>query len=363
MESCIINIVTSLDSFPFILPSAICAGQFGSGAMCPQTASTDATPPRLYRARAETIEARSASEACNYRPRLRFGLQWPAGKRLIWSARSISPPDRLLVDTDGKIAENAANEHATRHCHRADSLRRADDGRIAVLDVAGKEAGRLPGGRAGPALWVLTGTIIGTCIGTGVIIGGTGLAYRHGWAGCAYPIGLGLGTFLTGLFFARMRRYNFITLSEEIACYYGNNRAVVEFSNVALFVSQLCWLTVQIMGGAAVVGAVTGLPHDLCIVLAGFAKAAITIPGGLKAVVYTDVLQTAILFCGFGFLTYTASHESGGIAGLRQAMPAECFSFLGTASYGVWNVVGLILVLTLNPLADPGRRLTMYQRP
>ncbi len=222
-----------------------------------------------------------------------------------------------------------------------------------------KPADYLMAGRGLP-FWILTGTIIGTCIGTGVIIGGTGLAYRHGWAGCAYPIGLGLGTFLTGLFFARMRRYNFITLSEEIACYYGNNRAVVEFSNIALFVSQLCWLTVQIMGGAAVVGAVTGLPRDLCIVLAGFAKAAITIPGGLKAVVYTDVLQTAILFCGFGFLTYSALNESGGIAGLRQAMPAECFSFLGTASYGSWNVAGLILVLTLNPLADPGRRLTMY---
>jgi SSS family solute:Na+ symporter len=63
----------------------------------------------------------------------------------------------------------------------------------------------LVAGRGLP-IWVLLGTIVGTCIGTGVIIGGTGLAYKHGWAGCAYPIGLGLGTFLTGLFFAKMRR-------------------------------------------------------------------------------------------------------------------------------------------------------------
>src|SRR5512142_1277855 len=67
----------------------------------------------------------------------------------------------------------------------------------------------------GLQVWVLVGTIIGTCIGTGVIIGGTGLAYKHGWAGCAYPIGLGLGTLLTGVFYARMRRYRFMTLSEE----------------------------------------------------------------------------------------------------------------------------------------------------
>jgi SSS family solute:Na+ symporter len=191
-----------------------------------------------------------------------------------------------------------------------------------------------------------------------VIIGGTGLAYKHGWAGCAYPIGLGLGTLLTGLFFAQMRRYQFMTLSEEIACYYEGNRGVVEFSNIALFVSQLCWLTVQIMGGASVMGAVTGLPYRWCIILAGFAKAAISIPGGLKAVVYTDVLQTIILFFGFGFLMRSAT--AGGLDSLRQSVPPEHFSFLGIASYGGWNVFGLILVLTLNPIADPGRRLTLY---
>ena len=208
--------------------------------------------------------------------------------------------------------------------------------------------------------WVLIGTIIGTCIGTGVIIGGTGLAYKHGWAGCAYPIGLGLGTLLTGLFFAQMRRYRFMTLSEEVACYYEGQRAVVEFSNITLFLSQLCWLTVQIMGGAAVLGAVTGLNPKLCVVVAGFAKAIITIPGGLKAVVYTDVLQTVILFCGFGFLLHSALGEAGGLAGLRQAVPADYVSFLGVASYGTWSVLSLILVLTLNPIADPGRRLTIY---
>ena len=208
--------------------------------------------------------------------------------------------------------------------------------------------------------WVLTGTIVGTCIGTGVIVGGSGLAYQHGWAGCAYPIGLGLGTLITGLCFAKMRHYKFMTLSEEVSCYYEGNRVVSEFSNISLFLSQLCWLSVQIMGGAAVVGAVTGLPHGVSVVLAGFAKAIITIPGGLKAVVYTDVLQTIILFCGFGCLIHSALSAAGGIAGLHQSVPADYFSFLGVASFGGWNVLSLIFVLVSNPLADPGRRLTMY---
>lgn len=222
-----------------------------------------------------------------------------------------------------------------------------------------KPADYLVAGRGLP-VWVLLGTIVGTCIGTGVIVGGSGLAYQHGWGGCAYPIGLGLGTLLTGLMFAEMRRYKFMTLSEEVACYYEGNRAVVEFSNVSLFLSQLCWLTVQIMGGAAVVGAVTGLNSRVCVVLAGLAKAVISIPGGLKAVVYTDVLQTLILFCGFAVLISSALHDVGGLDGLRQAVPADYYSFLGTASLGTWSVFSLMLVLVLNPIADPGRRLTMY---
>jgi SSS family solute:Na+ symporter len=222
-----------------------------------------------------------------------------------------------------------------------------------------RPADYLVAGRGLP-FWALTGTIVGTCIGTGVIIGGSGLAYQHGWAGCAYPIGLGLGTLLAGLFFAKMRRYQFMTLSEEVACYYGGNRVVVEFSNITLFLSQVCWLTVQIMGGAAVLGAVTGLDPKLCVVLAGFAKAAISIPGGLKAVVYTDVLQTVILFCGFSCLTNEALTRSGGLAGLRQSVPTEYYSFLGVGSLGGWKIISLILVLTLSVLADPGRRLTMY---
>ena len=222
-----------------------------------------------------------------------------------------------------------------------------------------KPADYLVGGRSFP-FWVLIGSITAACIGTGVIVGASGLAYHHGWAGSAYPIGLGFGTALAGLIFAVMRRYRFMTLSEEVASYYGDNRIVVEFSNITLFFSQLCWLTVQIMGGAAVLAAVTPLPHQLCVVAAALITAGIAIPGGLKSVVYTDFLQTAILLTGFSVLTFSALSHIGGWAGLRHSMPPAYFSFLGVASYGKWNTAGLLVALVLAVIADPGRRLSMY---
>lgn len=208
--------------------------------------------------------------------------------------------------------------------------------------------------------WVLTGTTVGTCIGTGVVIGSTGLAYKHGWAGSAYSIGLGLGTVLAGLCFASMRRFSFMTLSEELSCYFAGNRTVQEFANISLFISQLCWLTVQIMGGAAMLGVVTDFSPAMCTLLSGLITAAISLPGGLKSVVYTDFLQAAILLGGFGILGFNALEKSGGMAGLQQAVPAPYSSFLGVESFGTWGVVSMIITIVLGIMADPGRRLTMY---
>lgn len=222
-----------------------------------------------------------------------------------------------------------------------------------------KPADYLVGGR-NFAFWVLIGTVTAGSIGPGVIIGASGLAYRHGWAGSAYPIGLASGTALVGILFAVMRRHRFMTLTEEVASYYGGNRIIIEFSNITLFFSQLCWLTVMIMGGAAVLAAVTPLPSDLCAVATALIIAGIALPGGLKSVVYTDFLQAAILLSGFAVLTYSALSHTGGWVGLRQSMPPAYFSFLGVASYGGWKAAGLIVTLALSVIADPGRRLGMY---
>ena len=102
--------------------------------------------------------------------------------------------------------------------------------------------------------------------------------------------------------------------------------------------------------------AVTGLPHHLCTILSGLIKAVISIPGGLKSVVNADVLQTIILLCGFGFLTYSVLAASGGLTGLLHRVPADYHSFLGIKSLGGGKVLILVVVLVFGVVADPGRR-------
>jgi solute:Na+ symporter, SSS family len=117
---------------------------------------------------------------------------------------------------------------------------------------------------------------------------------------------------------------------------------------------------VQITGSGHVLGIVTGLRPEICVVLAGFATALIAIPGGFRTVVYTDFLNAIILLSGFGFLLHSALSHGGGWAGLRQSVPPENFSFLGHDSFGNLKLVSLLLVLVLSDVADPGRRLAIY---
>ncbi|HHK41880.1 MAG TPA: hypothetical protein ENJ50_05625, partial [Planctomycetaceae bacterium] len=138
----------------------------------------------------------------------------------------------------------------------------------------------LMGGRRLP-WWVQTGTFVATGIGTGVTIGAAGLAYRGGWAGFTYPAAIGIGLIFVGSFYARMRRFEFMTLSEEIACYYDNDRLIFGFVNTSLYLSQVAWMTVQIMGGGFVLSVVTGLSVPICMLITGGLIAATALPGGL----------------------------------------------------------------------------------
>lgn len=217
----------------------------------------------------------------------------------------------------------------------------------------------LVGGRGLP-VWVLIGTITATTVGTGVTLGASGLAYRSGWAGSVYPIGMGLGAIIVGVFFSKMREYKLMTLAEEISCYYSGNRIVLEFVNVSLFLSQVFWLTVQIIGAGYVLSVITGASVALSTIASGALIAMMAIPGGLLTVVYTDVVQAVILTVGFLALTYFALNHTGGLEHMRTRVPAAYFSFLGHDAIGYKRIFTILLALMLSIVADPSRRMLMY---
>ncbi len=206
----------------------------------------------------------------------------------------------------------------------------------------------------------LTGTVLATGIGTGVTLGASGHSYVSGWGGALYPVGLGAGIIVTGVLFAEMRKYKFMTLSEEIACYYGGNRILYNFSSVMLFLSKVCWLTVQVTGGALIINLITGIELKLCILIAGVLMAVTAIPGGLLTVVYTDIVQACILLSGFVVLTIVALERVDGFEGLKASVPTGYFSFFGVEILGWKKVISLFFVLIVSMISDTNNRHRIY---
>jgi len=206
----------------------------------------------------------------------------------------------------------------------------------------------------------LTGTVLATGIGTGVTLGASGLAYESGWGGVVYPIGQGIGIALLGVMFAKMRRYKFMTLSEEIACYYGGNRIIYNFANVMLFSSKIFWLSVQIVGGGFIVNLIADIPVTYGVIMSGMLMAITTIPGGLLTVVYTDVVQVVIVFAGFIGLTVAMLTDFGGFSGLTSQVPSSYSSFMGVEELGWKSVIAIPLAVMLSRIADTNNRHRIY---
>jgi SSS family solute:Na+ symporter len=208
--------------------------------------------------------------------------------------------------------------------------------------------------------FLLAGSTLATIIGTGATIGASGYAYQNGFAGALYGLGQGLGIIIVGLAFAKMRKYEFMSLGEEIACYYGGNRYIYEFANVMMFLSLVCWMGVQIMGAANYLGILTGLPYITSVITSGITFGFLVIIGGYVAVVYTDVVQAFIFFFGFVALAVVGVIAAGGISTITNSVPAENWSFLGHERVGWFSVIGIPMALMISYIAEPGYRHRIY---
>ncbi|WP_096436856.1 sodium:solute symporter family protein [Alteribacter populi] len=217
----------------------------------------------------------------------------------------------------------------------------------------------LMGGR-GLTLPLLIGTTVATLVGTGSSMGAVGFAFENGWAGALYGIGGSIGMFGLLLLFADVRKYNFMTFSEELSFYYGANKIVKGSTSILMYIASLGWLGAHILGGSLYLSWITGLDlfYAKIIVAVGFAL--YTLIGGFLAVVYTDTIQGAILFVGFITLTILSVVKVGGLGQLSSELSNEMVSFLGIEKLGFIPALSLVVVIAVGVLATPSFRHRIY---
>ncbi len=76
---------------------------------------------------------------------------------------------------------------------------------------------------------------------------------------------------------------------------------------------RLCWMATALYASARILGTVTGLPYQALIIGTGGVAALYTAAGGIRTVMWTDVIQFALLLTGIGGALWIAiiTHDHG----------------------------------------------------
>ncbi|MGR5443357.1 sodium:solute symporter family protein [Vibrio jasicida] len=217
----------------------------------------------------------------------------------------------------------------------------------------------LLGGRGLP-LFLVLGTTVATMVGTGSSMGAVGFGYSNGWAGALYGIGGAIGILLLALWFAPVRKLNFMTMSEELAYYVGANRIVKNVVGLLIFIASIGWLGAHILGGGMYLAWVADIELSTAKMLIAAAFTIYVVIGGYTAVVWTDTIQAIILFVGFILMAVMSVQHIGGLDNLYSAMDLEAVSFLAIDKLGLIPAVSLAVVIGVGVLATPSFRQRIY---
>lgn len=118
-----------------------------------------------------------------------------------------------------------------------------------------------------------------------------------------------------------LRRLELTTVYEYLELRYGSS---VRFLLSAVFlVSRAMAASVYVYSSAIVVSACVGLPLWSTVMIIGIVTVVYDTIGGMKAVVYSDVLQTIVLVAGVGWCIVALKEQVGGWSAIVDAMPAE----------------------------------------
>jgi SSS family transporter len=174
--------------------------------------------------------------------------------------------------------------------------------------------------------------------------GAAGLAYQHGVVAILLYVGNAC-TFLLGywIFAARWRRARISTVMEYLKDRYDERtRQTFAWSTI---VFQFFTGASMLYGLALFVAPACGLPLDWTVVVSGAVILAYCVIGGLWAVVITDFVQAAILMPFTVIMAVGALRMTGGLSGLRAALPPEMTSLSLGGEYN-WAYVFTWTVMT-----------------
>ena len=171
---------------------------------------------------------------------------------------------------------------------------------------------------------LLFSTVLAANIGAGTTIGAAGVAYRDGisawwWNGAAATGSLFLAFLIGPRIWRLAKSANLYTAGDYLELRYG--------SSVRALVSGLIWLGTlsilagQLIGGAAILTVVAGIPRWLGTTISAVVMMIYFVAGGLLSSAWVNAVQIAVILIGFALaLPFSLAHAGG--LGALTASPA-----------------------------------------
>jgi SSS family solute:Na+ symporter len=191
--------------------------------------------------------------------------------------------------------------------------------------------------------WMIGGSIVAANLSSHHFVGSMGLAYNRGFVAMVTEWGAILVGFnaLLWIFLPFYLRNGFYTVPEFLHRRFGPSVRAV-YAALILTTYLLVEIGAVLYMGALALYALVGVPISWSIVIIAVVTGIYTILGGLRAVVWTEMLQLVVLLMGGVVLTIATLNAIGGIGPAMEASTIR----------GEWDL--------LLPYNDPDFPWTMY---
>lgn len=168
--------------------------------------------------------------------------------------------------------------------------------------------------------WMIGGSIIAANISSHHLVGAMGAAYSHGFVAITLEWGAILLGFnaLLWIFLPFYLRNGFYTIPEYLEKRYGNSTRIL-YAVLIMFTYVFVEIGAVLYLGALSLHALFGLPIVYSILGMAVLTGIYTVLGGLRAVIWTEMVQLIVLVAGGIILTFATLDAAGGFQAITES--------------------------------------------
>lgn len=276
---------------------------------------------------------------------------------LIGYAHSIRQAVRfLLARTTAPSTTDSGNEGTQKEGIEMTEFGAAD---VATGGEGGGPHLSSPGGRGSDAegyflsgrdmaWWAVGASLFASNIGSEHFIGLAGSGAAEGLPVSAFEWSAALLLLLLGYFFCPLYlRSRVFTTPQWIRMRYGRGLQQL-LAVLSLLIYLFTKISVTLFAGGVVLQQVLGWNMWLSSVVLVVATGTYTVAGGLRAVIYTEVLQTTVLLSGGVIVALVGLFTVGGFRGLGRGLPEEFFHLFRPADHPDYPWTGVLFGIMVN---------------